>query len=160
MNRLALYIDCSNLYYTVKENHSGQLNYASYLDYIKKYIGAPTLQKAFGAQRENEAAKFINALKQLGFETKWKKAIIYQGNESRPTCTADWDLGITCDIFRNINEFDTLILGSGDGDFAEVVALLTEWGKKVIVFASSPSAKLQKKATTVINITGDMVICK
>ena len=161
MSRIAVYVDCSNLYYTVKETHKGSPNYKKYIEYIKAYMGDPVIMKAFGAQKENEANKFINALRSIGFTTKWKRAVVYENNvpqNTRPSCTADWDIGIVTDIYRNIDEFDTLILGSGDGDFVDMVELLRDLGKSVVIFACKPSHKLKKKASTCVEITSDMVI--
>jgi uncharacterized LabA/DUF88 family protein len=45
----------------------------------------------------------------------------------------DFDVEITRDIYKNLNEFDTLILFSGDGDFKALIEDLIQSGKKVIV---------------------------
>lgn len=159
MDRIAVYIDCSNLYHTIKAKFKKRPSYGNFVKYIKDYIGEPTFMKAYGAQEENEADQFIVALKKIGFQTYWKKAVIHRNDNplQRDSCTADWDIGICIDIIDNMDNFDTIVLGTADGDFSPLVRLLVKAGKTVIIFACEPSHKLKKTATTVLDITKEQV---
>ncbi len=170
MSRIVVYADCSNLYHTVKTQFSvfgshlrdpiiARPNYTKYVEYIKENIGEPIYMKAYGAQETTEANTFIKALNNIGFKTYWKKAVIHRSDDpdKRDTCTADWDIGICIDIINNMDKFDTLILGTADGDFSPLVKLLVKAGKTVIIFACEPSHKLKKSATLVLNITKEQI---
>jgi len=159
MSRIAVYADCANLYHTIKSQFGRRPNYGCYVQYIKDNIGTPDYMKAYGAQESNEADNFIVALKKIGFQTFWKKAVIHRNDKpgSRDSCTADWDIGICIDIIDNMDTFDTLVLGTADGDFAPLVKLLVTAGKTVIIFACEPSHKLKKTATLVLDITKEQV---
>ncbi len=159
MSKIAVYADCSNLYHTVKSCFGKRPNYDKYVQFIKDTIGIPQYMKAFGAQESNEADNFIVALKKIGFKTFWKKAVIHRNSNPnvRDACTADWDIGIVIDIIENMHKFDTLVLGTADGDFAPLVKLLVKQGKTVIIFACEPSHKLHKTASVVLDITKEQV---
>ena len=160
MSRIAIYADCSNLYHTVREVFQKMPNYKAYIKFIEDTIGKPDILKAFGAQEHDEAKGFIVALSRMGFSTYWKQAVVHRTSDpnKKDTCTADWDIGICINIIENIDTFDTLVLGSADGDFEPLVRYLRKLGKTVIVFACSPSHKLQRSADLVLEITKEQVL--
>jgi len=67
---------------------------------------------------------------------------------------ADWDVGITVDAIRISQDVDTIVLGSGDGDFLQLVEYLKNQGKRVevIAFSRSASAKLKEVVDEFIDI--------
>lgn len=147
MNRVAVYVDCANLYHTIQKKFKKNLSYKKYLEWVNTYIGEVKIAKAFGAQVKDEAEPFIKSLQTIGFETNWKKAKIYKTSAGKDSCTADWDTGICMDVASNIDNFDILILGSADGDFKPLVDYCVERGKKVFIYACKISKRVTETAT-------------
>ena len=63
---------------------------------------------------DDKQTKFQDALRHIGFTVKLKPYI----QRSDGSAKGDWDVGITIDVMELANDVDTVILLSGDGDFA------------------------------------------
>ena len=153
--RIAVYTDCSNLYMSIKNRYRKRLDYRKYINYISEYYGRPEILKAYGAQKANESYDFIEALKKLGFETYWKRVKLYKGNTE---LKADWNIGITSSILTEADNFDTLMLGSSEGGYADLIRVVRDQGKTVINFSTKPSQKLKDSANLTLNITQDFLL--
>ena len=53
----------------------------------------------------------------------------------KPIYSGNWDMGIVADMVRLMDHLDIVVLGSGDGDFTDIVEVLQERGKRVEVIA-------------------------
>lgn len=145
--RIGLFMDVSNLYYTIGDHYSGhRLNYARALDYVKGF-GDVTMSVAYGANRKGQANPFIKMLQRIGFRTKYKEVKI-QGTVAK----ANWDVGMAVDIMKSAENLDMIFLGSADGDFAPLAEYLVELGKVVVVFARAISKEFVNVATECIEI--------
>jgi len=151
MKQLAIFVDVSNLYFCLGKEYGKKLKYKKYLNYIEDF-GDVVLKKAYGAQVNNEANKFIDHLNVLGFDTYFKEPRKVISSENNVVMKADWDVGITLDIMRNVDIFDTLILGSADGDFRPLIEYLQSKGKSIIVIACNISQNLKLPNITTIEI--------
>ena len=126
MNKIALFADVQNIYYTTRQAYGRQFNYRKLWEIIRPQ-GEIVSATAYVTQRNDDAQrKFQDALKHIGFTLKSKPYI----QRSDGSAKGDWDVGITIDIMKIAPEVDTLILLSGDGDFA---ILLTEIRKSYAV---------------------------
>jgi len=70
----------------------------------------------------------------------------------------DWDVGITVDAIRlGESSVDSLVLGTGDGDFVPLVEYLKNRGRQVevIAFGRSTSAKLKEVADEFIDMSAN-----
>lgn len=138
--KLGVYIDTSNLYYGVKEVYDRKINYRALMDFIKD-IGTVYTAKAFMAQLGDQASRFIDCLGALDIEVfckepkpmRTKQGIVHK---------ADWDVGLTIQVIKDIGEVDGVVLCTSDGDFAPLVQFLKEAGKTVIIIASNASHEL------------------
>lgn len=113
MNRIAVFADVQNIYYTTRHSFGRQFNYRKLWQRVsaKGEIVAAT---AYAIDRgDAQQLKFQNALKQIGFEVKLKPYI----QRSDGSAKGDWDVGITIDVLDAAKTVDTIILLSGDGDF-------------------------------------------
>ncbi len=78
---------------------------------------------AYATDRGDEKQRqFQNILRAIGFEVKLKP-YVQRGDGSRK---GDWDVGITVDAMELAGLTDTLVLASGDGDFAILVERIQE----------------------------------
>ena len=114
MKKIAIFADVQNIYYTTRQAYGKQFNYRKLWQIIKAQ-GVITHAFAYAIDRgDNQQQKFQEVLKHLGFEVKLKPYI----QRSDGSAKGDWDVGITIDIMEISAQVDTVILLSGDGDFA------------------------------------------
>ncbi|NNE64800.1 MAG: NYN domain-containing protein [Gammaproteobacteria bacterium] len=113
MNRVALFADVQNIYYTTREAYGRQFNYRELWRRVAAG-GIIVSASAYAIERhDDKQKKFQDALKHLGFEVKLKPYI----QRSDGSAKGDWDVGIAIDVMEAAQKVDTVILLSGDGDF-------------------------------------------
>ena len=113
MNKIAIFADVQNIYYTTRDTFSRQFNYKKLWEIISTE-GEIVCANAYATHRGDEKQlKFQNALKHIGFTVKLKPFI----QRSDGSAKGDWDVGITIDVMETAKDVDTVILLSGDGDF-------------------------------------------
>ena len=140
---VGLYVDVSNLYYCLNQRYDGKkLNYKKYIYYVKS-LGTLIHSCAYGSHLNNEAGTFIDHLKSLGFETKFKEPKVFH-NKQGIKRKADWDVGITIDLVNDYSRFDRIVIGTADGDLAPTVSWLIDKGISVIILACNISRDLKE----------------
>ena len=113
MEKVAIFVDGQNIYYTTKQIHK------CHFDYIAFWAKATSDRKvvkaiAYAIDRVDEKQKqFQNILKGIGFELKLKPFI----QRSDGSAKGDWDVGISLDVLEHALNTDFVVLASGDGDF-------------------------------------------
>ena len=134
MNRIAVFVDIQNIYYTVLEKYNAHFNYTLFLERIStdKTLLSAT---AYAITREDEKQqKFQNILRRIGFDVKLKPFI----QRADGTAKGDWDVGISLDMVEIAPKVDEIVLASGDGDFTTVVAKLKEKHKTYLTVYGVP----------------------
>lgn len=131
MEKIAIFVDVQNIYYTVKDGLKGQFDY----NYFWRKIVTPECRVvcayAYAIERNVELQmQFQNILRGIGFEVKLKPFISRNDGSSK----GDWDVGITIDMLENALKVDRLILLSGDGDFDLLVEKIISKNKTVDVY--------------------------
>ena len=113
MDKVSIFVDVQNIYYTTKEIYRRHFNYNAFWKKVtsnRKVIKAI----AYGIDRGDEKQKqFQNILRGIGFELKLKPYI----QRSDGSAKGDWDVGITIDVMEYASKSDIIVLASGDGDF-------------------------------------------
>ena len=113
MQRVAIFVDVQNIYYTTKQGFNRNLNYNAFWTQVtsgREIVAAI----AYGIDRSNEKQRqFQNILRVIDFEAKLKPFI--QRNDG--STKGDWDVGITLDVMEYAPQSDVVVLTSGDGDF-------------------------------------------
>ena len=142
--RIAIFIDVQNLYYSAKNLYQAKVNFR---EILKLAISGRNLIRAFAyvvRTKSGEEKPFFEALTKLGIETRIRDLQEYYGGFKK----ADWDVGIAVDAIRIAPSIDTIVLCSGDGDFLQLLEYLKNQGKRVeiIAFGRSASAKLKEMA--------------
>lgn len=113
VNRIAIFVDVQNIYYTTRDTYGRQFNYRQFWKKVSSQ-GVIVSAYAYATQRnDDKQQKFQDALKHIGFEVKLKPFIQRRDGSAK----GDWDVGITIDILDAVKNVDTIILLSGDGDF-------------------------------------------
>lgn len=135
MERVAIFVDVQNVYYTSRQT------YRKNFDYNAFWRGATTNREvvaafAYAIQRgDSKQQEFQNILRAIGFEVKLKPFI----QRADGSAKGDWDVGITIDMMDLANQVDTLILVSGDGDFSILCDRLTQKSQKNVVVYGVPA---------------------
>ena len=131
MNKIALFADVQNIYYTTRQAYGRQFNYRELWKRISGQ-GIIASATAYAIQRHDDRQiKFQDVLKHLGFEVKLKPYIQRSDGSSK----GDWDVGIAIDVMEAAQHVDTVILLSGDGDFDLLLERIkTKYGVKTEVY--------------------------
>lgn len=112
-NRIAIFVDVQNIYYTTRQAFGRQFNYRELWRRICAQ-GDIVTAIAYAIDRGDESQqKFQRALRHIGFDVKLKPFI----QRSDGSAKGDWDVGIAIDVMDMAQGVDTIILLSGDGDF-------------------------------------------
>tara|TARA_R110002095_G_scaffold196271_1_gene175116 strand:+ start:193 stop:666 length:474 start_codon:yes stop_codon:yes gene_type:complete len=113
MDKIAIFVDVQNIYYTTRQAYGRQFNYRKLWQTISQQ-GSISQATAYATNRDDDGQqKFQSALKHMGFSVKLKPFI----QRSDGSAKGDWDVGITIDVLDAAKDVDTVILLSGDGDF-------------------------------------------
>ncbi|MFT5425287.1 MAG: uncharacterized LabA/DUF88 family protein [Gammaproteobacteria bacterium] len=113
VNKIALFVDVQNIYYTTRDIYGRQFNYKKLWQQISSK-GEIVCANAYAIDRGDERQlKFQNALKDIGFTIKLKPYI----QRADGSAKGDWDVGITIDVLDIAKDVNTVVLLSGDGDF-------------------------------------------
>jgi len=113
VERIAIFVDVQNIYYTTRHAYSRQFNYRKFWQRITAQ-GEIVSATAYAIHRnDDKQLKFQDALRHIGFKVKLKPYIQRSDGSSK----GDWDVGITIDILDAAKQVETIVLLSGDGDF-------------------------------------------
>ena len=131
--KTAVFIDAANMFYSQKTLrwHIDYKRLADYLRHESDVVGMYFYTGMVGTLEKQRS--FIRKLQSLGYcvTAKEVKFIKVPGLPDFPKGNLDVELAL--DAFRLNDTFDTLILFSGDSDFAYLLDLLKQNGKHVIV---------------------------
>ncbi len=154
--RLAIFVDVQNMFYSAKNIYDKKLDFAHLLEYVSQ--GRPVIRAIcyVVVAPDADQSSFIQLLEEMGYEVKVKQLIV------RPDGTAkgDWDMGLAIDAITLADKVDTIALVSGDGDFEALVHLLKARGVRVEVygFPSSTAESLRKAANSFYPLGADVLL--
>ena len=135
MNRIAIFADVQNIYYTTRDAYRKQFNYRKLWERVASK-GEIVSAIAYATDRGDDGQKkFQDALRAIGFTVKLKPYVV----RGDGTAKADWDVGITIDVLDIAPTVDTVVLLSGDGDFAILLdKVRADYGVKAEVWGVQP----------------------
>ena len=142
--RIGVFIDVQNMYYSAKQLYKGKVNFNVVL---KEAIAGRQLIRAIAyvikADVKDEET-FYDALAEMGFEVRSKDLQVFYGGAKK----GDWDVGIAMDVMRLAPKLDTIVLVSGDGDFSDLLEHTKSLGCRVevVAFGKTTSHKLKEVA--------------
>ena len=154
--RVGVFVDVQNLYYSAKNLYNAKVNFAQVL---REAVAGRKLVRAISYVIKadiKEEKNFHDALEKIGFEVKSKDLQTFVGGAKK----GDWDIGIAMDMIELANKLDTLILVSGDGDFVDLVQHLRRaMGCRIEVMAFGPSSsgRLREEADEFIDMDRNSV---
>jgi uncharacterized LabA/DUF88 family protein len=157
MEKIAIFVDVQNIYYTVRDGLNGQFDYNAFWAKVTASNTEVVAAYAYAINRNDQKQiQFQNILRGIGFKVKLKPYISRNDGASK----GDWDVGITIDMLEVSPSVDRLILLSGDGDFDLLVNNLISKNKRVDVFGvpQLTADSLMKSATNFIPIDQSLLI--
>ncbi len=148
--RIGVFVDVQNMYYSAKNLHKSKVNYKIIL---REAVANRKLIRAIAyviKADEKDEENFYDALEDMGFEIKSKKLQVFYGGAKK----GDWDVGIAMDVMRLAPKLDTIVLISGDGDFSDLLEHAKSLGcrTEVIAFKKTTSHKLIEVADLFIDL--------
>lgn len=157
MERVAIFVDVQNVYYTVKQTHGCHFDYNAF--WARATAGREVVAAfAYAIDRgDPKQIQFQRILKAIGFEVKLKPFI----QRSDGSAKGDWDVGITLDMIEFANDVDVAVLVSGDGDFDLAVRKLRDaYDVEVEVYGAEPltAATLIRAANRFVPIEGPLLL--
>ena len=157
MQKVSIYVDVQNIYYTTKQIHNCHFDYNAFWQKVilnRKVVKAV----AYAIESKDEKQRqFQNILRGIGFEVKLKPFIQRIDGSAK----GDWDVGITVDILEYAEESDIIILASGDGDFDILVKKLIEKYNSIVeVYGVKQltAISLINSASKFISIESDLLL--
>ena len=157
MDRVAVFVDVQNVYYTVKQIYGCHFDYRAFWDQV---TAGREIVRAFAYaidRKDQKQIQFQQILESIGFEVKLKPFI----QRSDGSAKGDWDVGITLDMIELANEIDVAVLVSGDGDFDLAVKKLRDaHGVEVEVYGARKltAASLIQAATRFVPIEQQLLL--
>jgi uncharacterized LabA/DUF88 family protein len=113
MEKVAIFADVQNIYYTTRQSYQRHFNYSAFWT---QATANRTVVAAIAYAIDKGDSKqlgFQKTLRKIGFELKLKPYI----QRSDGSAKGDWDVGIALDVVEYAAKSDVVILLSGDGDF-------------------------------------------
>ena len=159
MDRVAVFVDVQNVYYTVKQSHGCHFDYRAFWNQVT--AGREVVRAfAYAIDRgDPKQIRFQQILESIGFEVKLKPYI----QRSDGSTKGDWDVGITLDMIELAEAIDVAVLASGDGDFDLLVRKLRDaHGVEVEVYGARKltAATLIQAATRFVPIEGHLLLSR
>ena len=117
MEKVAIFVDVQNIYYTTKQSYQRHFNYNAFWTQAtanREVVAAIAYAIDKG---DSKQLGFQKILRNIGFEVKLKPYI----QRSDGSAKGDWDVGITLDVIEYAAKSDVIILLSGDGDFDKLL---------------------------------------
>jgi uncharacterized LabA/DUF88 family protein len=143
MEKVAIFVDVQNIYYTTRQSYQRHFNYAKFWE---QATANREVVAAFAYAIDKGDSKqlgFQQILRNIGFEVKLKPYI----QRSDGSAKGDWDVGITLDAIEYATKVDVIVLLSGDGDFD----LLLNKARKVYAVTTEVYGVLALTSSSLIN---------
>jgi len=152
--RVGVFVDVQNLYYSAKNMYKAKVNFAQIL---KTAVDSRSLIRAIAYVIKadvREEQNFFDALEKIGFEVKAKDLQIFAGGAKK----GDWDIGLAMDTIELAPKLDSIIIVSGDGDYVPLIFHLRHalgCRIEVIAFGKSSSGLLREECDLFVDLDLD-----
>lgn len=139
MNRLSIFVDGNNMFYAQQKN-GWFFDPRRVLEYFRKEQHNTTLINAFwytGLKDPQDQRGFRDALISLGYTVRTKILKEYYDDVSgRYSQKANLDIEIVVDMFNTVDQYNRVVLFSGDGDFERAIELLRSKNTHITVVST------------------------
>lgn len=155
--RVGIFIDNQNVYYSAKMHFGKKIDFQKLLAALVKDRHLVKAICYIVTQPEKSQEHFIAMLKSSGFTVRTRDLI----RRADGSAKGNWDIGIAADVITMVekNRLDVVILVTCDGDFVDLVKLLSVKGVRVEVvgFPMNMAMSLKTSADDYYFITQDLM---
>jgi len=157
MDRVAIFADVLNIYYTVYEKDHSHFDDTAF---FKKATSGRQLLKAIAYatdRADDRRLRFQNILRKIGFDVRLTPFV----QRADGSAKGDWGVAGTLDIVAYADRTDVLVLAPGDGDFTPVVGRLLGEHSIAVDFYGVPgltASSLVRAATSFTPIDGSLLM--
>lgn len=131
--RVAVFIDAANIFYS-QRTLGWRIDYTKLKEYFEKETDLVAMYLYTGKVGSDEKQeKFLSKITQLGYIVRAKEVKRIKVGSGAFEWKGNLDVELALDAYKSCNSFDTCVLFSGDSDFAYLLDLMKQEGKKVIV---------------------------
>lgn len=156
--RLGVFIDNQNVYYSAKMHYGKKLDYRRLLEVLIKDRHLVKAMCYIVQQPEVSQERFINMLKGNGYTVRTRELI----RRADGSAKGNWDIGIATDVITMVekNSLDIVTLVTCDGDFVDLIKLLSANGMRVEVvgFPMNMAMDLKRVADEYYFISEDLMV--
>jgi len=137
LGKILVCIDSANVAIGLR-NHGLALDYEKFVKAVRKYDSKARIYY-YGPKFENtKHQRFLGFLKKMGFKLVTKEVkVIKSGSEDHRK--ANFDVELAVDVVDLSSGYDTLLLLSGDSDFAILARYLHKKNKRIFVISTRGS---------------------
>jgi len=135
-DKVYVFIDAANILYS-QQTLGWRVDYEKLKKYFESECELCSIYFYTGRVGENHKQNhFIEKLQKLGYTVKAKEVKRIKISKSAYEWKGNLDVELTIDVLGNVNNFDTLVLMSGDSDFAPLLDAVKAKRKRVIVMST------------------------
>lgn len=134
--KTAVFIDAANILYS-QQSLGWKIDYQklhNLFDKNTKLIGIYFYTGKIGTLEKQRS--FIKRLEKLGYHVIAKEVKFIKLLDGNSLPKGNLDVELALDAYRYSDNYDTIVLASGDSDFAYLLDLLTEKVKNIIVLST------------------------
>ena len=134
--RTYVFIDAANILYS-QQTLRWKVDYEKLKKYFKDECDLRGLYFYTGKVGDNEKQNsFIRRLEKLGYSVKAKEVKMIKTGQNLIQMKGNLDIELALDAYKLKESYDTVLLLSGDSDFAYLIDLLKSEGKRVLVLST------------------------
>lgn len=122
LERVSIFVDVQNVYYTCRQIYGRNFDYNRFWAQVtenRELVEAVAYATDRGDARQMQFQAILHA---IGFTVKLRPVL----KRLDGTTKADWDVGITLDVYEAAQECDRVVLVTGDGDFDVLLARIRQ----------------------------------
>lgn len=135
-DRVYIFIDAANILYS-QQTLGWRVDYKKLKQYFEKECDLKAIYFYTGRVGENDKQNsFIQKLERFGYIVKAKEVKRIKISKDVYEWKGNLDVELTIDVLANLANFDTLILMSGDSDFAALLDTAKAHKKRVLVIST------------------------
>ncbi len=148
--RAILVVDVQNLFYSVRDIHGrlARINFRRLYERCQERWQLVDAAAYVAIGNPEQTRPFCQSLREAGYRAVTSQIEV----DGKRIYETDWDVGITVSVIEMLDQFDVLILASGDGDYQHLIKYLHKKKKKVVSvgFEKEISRALRKFADEVM----------
>lgn len=155
-NRVNVFVDASNIYFSQKKI-KWQIDFEKFLQYFKTEFNLKTIFYYTARDKSSlKQNKFLLFMEKTGYVIRSKNIKFIKNKQDGKDgfYKGNLDVELTIDVLETKDQYDTLILVSGDSDFEPLLELMkVKYNKKCLVMSAKHSISIELiKCARFINI--------